>query len=55
MIDTHRQTLQGVLQEMCKQGYLLSDSKGRWTTYHLTTKNQSIPILPRTCGHLRKQ
>lgn len=20
---------------MCKQGYLLSDSKGRWTTYHL--------------------
>lgn len=22
---------------MCKQGYLLSDSKGRWTTYHLNT------------------
>jgi len=22
---------------MCKQGYLLSDSKARWTTYHLNT------------------
>lgn len=37
MIDLHRTDITKVLQEMCKQGYLLSDSKGRWTTYHLNT------------------
>jgi ATP-dependent DNA helicase RecG len=46
MIDLHRTDITKVLQEMCKQGYLLSDSKGRWTTYHLnTTYLDSISIV----------
>lgn len=37
MIDLHRTDITKILQEMCKKGYLLSDSKGRWTIYHLNT------------------
>ena len=37
MIDQHRTDITKILQDLCKQGYLLSDSKGRWTTYHLNT------------------
>lgn len=37
IIDRRKTAISKVLQEMCKQGYLLSDSKGRWTTYHLNT------------------
>lgn len=37
IIDRRKTNITKVLQEMCKQGYLLSDSKGRWTTYHLNT------------------
>lgn len=37
IIDRRKTDITKVLQEMCKQGYLLSDSKGRWTTYHLNT------------------
>ena len=38
MIDLHRTDITKILQELCKEGYLLSDSKGRWTTYHLNTQ-----------------
>lgn len=27
-----------ILQELCKQGFLTSENKGRWTTYHLNDK-----------------
>lgn len=37
IIDRRKTNITKVLQEMCKLGYLLSDSKGRWTTYHLNT------------------
>lgn len=37
VIDQHRTDITKILQELCKQGYLLSDSKRRWTTYHLNT------------------
>ena len=35
MIDQHRTDITKILQDLSKQGYLLSNSKGRWTTYHL--------------------
>nr|WP_255515624.1 ATP-binding protein [Flavobacterium sp. ZT3R18] len=35
MIEQHRADITKILQDLCKQGYLLSDNKGRWTTYHL--------------------
>ena len=37
MIEQHRTDITKILQDLCKQGYLLSDNKGRWTTYHLNT------------------
>ena len=40
MIDMHRSDITKILQELCKQGYLLSDNKGRWTVYHLNTEYQ---------------
>lgn len=37
MIDQHRTDITKILQDLSKHGYLLSNSKGRWTTYHLNT------------------
>ena len=37
MIDKHRTDITKILQELCKKGYLLSENKSRWTTYHLNT------------------
>jgi ATP-dependent DNA helicase RecG len=37
MIDKHRSDITKILQELCKDGYLLSENKSRWTTYHLNT------------------
>jgi len=37
MIDKHRTDITKILQELCKDGYLLSENKSRWTTYHLNT------------------
>ena len=34
-INKHRTDITKILQELCKEGYLLSDNKSRWTTYHL--------------------
>lgn len=38
LIDQHRAEITRILQDLCKQGYLTSDNKGRWTTYHLNTE-----------------
>jgi ATP-dependent DNA helicase RecG len=37
MINKHRTDITKILQELCKNGYLIADNKGRWTTYHLNT------------------
>lgn len=37
MIDRHRTDITKILQELCKDGFLLSENKSRWTTYHLNT------------------
>ncbi len=36
-IDKHRTDITKILQELCKVGYLVSENKSRWTTYHLNT------------------
>ena len=41
MIDKHRTDITKILQELCKTGFLLSDNKSRWTTYHLNVNNSS--------------
>jgi DNA-binding PadR family transcriptional regulator len=38
MIDQHKTEITRILQELCKQGYLISENKGRWTTYHLNSE-----------------
>jgi predicted HTH transcriptional regulator len=38
LIEQHRSEITRILQDLCKQGYLTSDNKGRWTTYHLNTE-----------------
>ena len=35
LIDLHRTDITATLQDLCKKGYLVSEYKGRWTTYHL--------------------
>lgn len=57
MIDKHRTDITKILQELCKEGYLLSENKSRWTTYHLNTdfnKNldSSIPNLDSSIPNL---
>ena len=37
LIDQHKAEITRILQELCKQGFLASEYKGRWTTYHLNT------------------
>lgn len=41
LIEQHRSEITRILQDLCKQGYLTSDNKGRWTTYHLNTEFRS--------------
>jgi predicted transcriptional regulator len=36
-IDKHRSDITKILQELCKEGFLISENKSRWTTYHLNT------------------
>lgn len=36
-IDKHRTDITKILQELCKEGFLISENKSRWTTYHLNT------------------
>lgn len=35
--DLHRSDITKLLQDLCKNGYLISENKGRWTTYRLNT------------------
>ena len=35
LLDIHRTDITALLQQLCKQGFLVSENKGRWTTYHL--------------------
>lgn len=35
LLDLHRTDITSLLQDLCKLGYLVSENKGRWTTYHL--------------------
>jgi ATP-dependent DNA helicase RecG len=35
LLDLHRTDITLLLQDLCKSGYLTSENKGRWTTYHL--------------------
>lgn len=37
LIDQHRAEITRILQDLCKQGFLTSDNKCRWTTYHLNS------------------
>ncbi|MDD2306825.1 MAG: putative DNA binding domain-containing protein [Prolixibacteraceae bacterium] len=36
-INLHRTDITKILQELCKEGFLISENKSRWTTYHLNT------------------
>jgi len=36
-INKHRTDITKILQDLCKEGYLISENKSRWTTYHLNT------------------
>jgi len=41
-IDKHRSDITKMLQDLCKNNYLISENRGRWTTYRLnpnSTKN----------------
>lgn len=35
LVERHKTDITKMLQNLCKNGYLLSESKSRWTTYHL--------------------
>ncbi len=36
-IDKHKTDITKILQELCKEGFLISENKSRWTTYHLNS------------------
>jgi ATP-dependent DNA helicase RecG len=36
-IDRHKSDITKLLQDLCKNRYLVSENKSRWTTYHLNT------------------
>ncbi len=38
MLDMHRTDITKILKDLCKNGYLTSENKNRWTTYHLNKK-----------------
>lgn len=35
LVDKHKSDITKMLQELCKNDYLISENKGRWTAYHL--------------------
>jgi predicted HTH transcriptional regulator len=37
-INKHRTDITKILQELCKQGFLISENKSRWTTYRLNAE-----------------
>lgn len=45
MISKHRTDITKMLQDLTKEGYLISDNKSRWTTYHLNTEfAKDLPV-----------
>jgi hypothetical protein len=50
MLKAHRYDITKILQELCKQGYLFSDNRGRWTVYHLNTEYQKTNQLSANAG-----
>lgn len=44
-IDKHRTDITKILQELCKEGFLISENKSRWTTYHLNTNFANLAEL----------
>lgn len=45
MVDLHRSDITKMLQDLCKEGYLIPENKGRWTTYHLSNIDSNIDEL----------
>lgn len=39
LVDRHKTDITTMLQNLCKNGYLISENKSRWTTYHLNYEN----------------
>ena len=39
-LDLHKADITKLLQDLCKDGYLSSENKGRWTSYHLNTEGK---------------
>jgi hypothetical protein len=46
-IDKHKSDITKLLQDLCKNGYLVSENKSRWTTYHLNTDFNSNSHYPK--------
>ncbi len=42
IVDRHKTEITKLLQELCKKGFLVSDNKGRWTTYHLNKERDIV-------------
>jgi len=42
LLDVHRTDITNLLQMLCKADYLISENKGRWTTYHLNEQFRQI-------------
>lgn len=40
MISQHRSDITRILQDLCKDGFLIAEQKRRWTTYHLNQEFQ---------------
>lgn len=45
LVDKHKTDITKMLQELCKNDYLVSENKGRWTAYHLNYSNKSTRDL----------
>jgi len=39
LVEKHKTDITKMLQELCKNGYLVSENKSRWTTYRLNYEN----------------
>ena len=50
MIDRHKTDITKILQDLCRSGFLISENKNRWTTYHLNSEflNNNIIVIDGT-------
>jgi predicted HTH transcriptional regulator len=44
LLDLHRTDITSLLQDLSKSGFLVSENRGRWTTYHLNSDYVEEPI-----------